>query len=171
MTSDRGWPKLVSSVNRFGATTRHIMPNFDGGHRLPHSSDGIPPSAVVSEEEGQRVDVGRTFPIRGRGARRTDIEQDHSKILVLSTVEDTRTDALRCGEALSTVLLECTMAGMATCTLTHMTEVEASREIVRGLTEKAAIPQVLLRVGTAPELDSFPPATPRRALADVLEFR
>jgi hypothetical protein len=134
-------------------------------------TDGVPPSAVVSEEEGQRVDVGRPFPTRGRGARRTDVEQDHSKILVLSTVEDTRTDALRCGEALSTVLLECTMAGMATCTLTHMTEVEPSREIVRGLTEKAAIPQVLLRVGTAPELDSFPPATPRRALADVLEFR
>ena len=48
---------------------------------------------------------------------------DWSKILVLSTPEDTRADVLRCGEALSTVLLECTMAGMATCTLTHLIEV------------------------------------------------
>ena len=134
-------------------------------------SEGIPPSALVSEAEGQRVDVGRTFPIRNRHMRQTGIEQDHSKILVLSTVEDTRTDALGCGEALSAVLLKCTMAGMATCTLTHMTEVDASREIVRGLIEKGRVPQVLLRVGTPPESDSYPPVTPRRALADVLQFR
>jgi nitroreductase len=133
-------------------------------------SDGIPLSALVSEAEGQRVDVGRTFPIRHSHMRQAGIEQDHSKILVLSTVEDTRTDALGCGEALSAVLLECTMAGMATCTLTHMTEVDASREIVRGLIEKGRMPQVLLRVGTPPESDSYPPATPRRALADVLQF-
>ena len=114
--------------------------------------------------------MGRTFPIKHRHMRQAGIEQDHSKILVLSTVEDTRTDALGCGEALSAVLLECTMAGMATCTLTHMTEVDASREIVRGLIEKGRMPQVLL-VGTPPESDSYPPATPRRALADVLEFR
>jgi hypothetical protein len=80
--------------------------------------------------------MGRAFPTRGHGARRADLEQDHSKILVLSTVEDTRTAAFRCGEALSKVLVDCTIAGLATCTLTHMTEVEASREIVRGLTEK-----------------------------------
>jgi hypothetical protein len=135
------------------------------------TSDGIPPSAVVSEAEEQRVDVGRAFPTRGHGARRADIEQDHSKILVLSTIEDTRADAFGCGEALSTVLLECTIAGLATCTLTHMTEVEASREIVRGLTDKSGIPQVLLRVGTAPQTEELPPTTPRRELADVLEFR
>ena len=134
-------------------------------------SDGIPPSALVSEAEGQRVDVGRTFPIGHRHMRQASIGQDHSKILVLSTVEDTRTDALGCGEALSSVLLECTMAGMATCTLTHMTEVDASREIVRALIENGRMPQVLLRVGTPPEPDSYPPATPRRALADVLQFR
>jgi hypothetical protein len=89
---------------------------------------------------------------------------------VLSTVEDTRTAAFRCGEALSKVLVDCTIAGLATCTLTHMTEVEASREIVRGLTEKAAMPQALLRVGTAPETDELPPVTPRR-LAEVLQIR
>jgi hypothetical protein len=52
-----------------------------------------------------------------------------------------------------------------------MTEVEASREIVRGLTDKSGIPQVLLRVGTAPQTEELPPTTPRRELADVLEFR
>ncbi len=40
------------------------------------------------------------------------------QVLVLSTpsIASRRTE---CGEVLSTILLECTMAGMATCTLTH----------------------------------------------------
>ena len=41
-----------------------------------------------------------------------------------------RWNVLRCGEALSAVLLECTVAGMATCTLTHMTEIAQSRDII-----------------------------------------
>ena len=69
---------------------------------------------------------------------------------------------------LSTVLLECTMAGLATCTLTHMIEVTPAREIIRRLTRKHGMPQVLIRVGKAPEGETPPPATPRRPLTDVL---
>jgi len=78
---------------------------------------------------------------------------------------------LRFGEALSRVLLECTAAGFATCTMTHMIEVHASREIVRRLTGRRAEPQVLIRLGSAPELS--PPAvrTPRRPVGDVLQIR
>src|SRR6476659_173823 len=43
MTTDRDWPKLLSSVNRFGVTTRHFTPNFDGGHHLPHSPTAYHP--------------------------------------------------------------------------------------------------------------------------------
>jgi hypothetical protein len=90
---------------------------------------------------------------------------------VLSTAEDTRTDVLRCGEALSTVLLECTMAGMATCTLTHLIELRDSRDIVRTLIGGRGEPQVLIRVGIAPPMEDLPAATPRRPLDDVLEIR
>ena len=96
-------------------------------------SEGVPPSALVSDRERRRVDVGRDFPIRSDQDRRPEVKVDWSKILVLSTQEDTRTDVLRCGEVLSTVLLECTMTGIATCTLTHLIEVDESRDIVRGL--------------------------------------
>jgi nitroreductase len=133
-------------------------------------SQGVPPSALPTETESQRVDVGRTFPTHGQGDRRADVGQDRSKILVISTPEDTRRDALACGEALSTLLLECTMAGMATCTLTHMTELEPSRDVICGLIDAEGLPQVLVRVGTAPELDEPPPPTPRRPLSEVLEF-
>ena len=138
----------------------------------PYSdSEGVPYSALVSEAEAERVDLHRDFPVSGHGQRRAQIPRDEAKILVLSTPEDTHSDALHCGEALSAVLLECTMTGLATCTLTHLTELATSRHIIQELTEKAAVPQALIRVGTAPATDSVPPPTPRRALSDVLQIR
>jgi hypothetical protein len=134
-------------------------------------SEGVPPDALASASERQRVDVSRDFPARSRTERRADVGADWSKVLVLSTAEDTRTDVLRCGEALSTVLLECTMAGMATCTLTHLIESRDSRDIVRGLIGEHREPQALIRVGIAPPMEDLPAATPRRPLDDVLEIR
>ena len=134
-------------------------------------SEGVPPDALASDSERQRVDVARDFPSRSHLDRRVDVAVDWSKVLVLSTAEDTRTDVLRCGEALSTVLLECTMAGMATCTLTHLIELRDSRDIVRTLIGQRGEPQVLIRVGIAPPMEDLPAATPRRPLDDVLEIR
>jgi nitroreductase len=133
--------------------------------------EGVPPDALASDSEQQRVDVARDFPSRSHLDRRVDVAVDWSKVLVLSTAEDTRTDVLRCGEALSTVLLECTMAGMATCTLTHLIELRDSRDIVRRLIGEHREPQALIRVGIAPPMEDLPAATPRRPLDDVLEIR
>ena len=80
-------------------------------------------------------------------------------------------DALGCGEVLSNVLLEATMAGLATCTLSHLTELEASRAILRALIGGSDDPQLLIRIGVVPALGDVPPATPRRPLSDVLEIR
>ncbi len=134
--------------------------------------EGIPPGSLVSAAEAARVDVARDFPTAAPGPRRTGSGADQSKIVVLSTHhEDARLDVLRCGEALSAMLLECTMAGMATCTLTHMTELAPSREIIRELTGQHGLPQLLVRVGQPPAEDSAPPATPRRPLDEVLHIR
>ncbi|BBZ49072.1 NAD(P)H nitroreductase [Mycobacterium heidelbergense] len=135
------------------------------------STEGVPPSALASDRESRRVDVGREFPVRGRQDRRPEIAVDWSKILVLSTPEDTRSDLLRCGEVLSTVLLECTMAFLATCTLTHLIELDESREIVRGMLKDGGRPQVLIRAGIAPPMEAVPPPTPRRPPDDVLRIR
>ena len=130
-------------------------------------SDGIPYSSLVSAAEGDRVDVGRYFPVIKGGERRIEVPEDHAKIVLLSSDSDGRADALTSGEALSAVLLECTMAGLATCTLTHITEVRATRELVTALTGCDGQPQVLIRVGVAPLDEALPPPTPRRPLADV----
>ena len=132
---------------------------------------GVPPNALVSEEESERVGINREFPVNQQGDRRSDVQADAAKVLVLSTLEETRADALNCGEALSTVLLECTRAGLATCTLTHITELAESRAVIQDLTGSRAFPQVLIRVGKAPALEETPAPTPRRPLSEIMQIR
>jgi hypothetical protein len=135
------------------------------------TTDGIPASSLVSAAESDRVEVGRTFPVSRHSERRAGIPEDDSTVLVVSTDKDTRNDAFRAGEVLSAVLLECTLAGLATCTLTHLIELSSSRRIVGILTGREAMPQLLIRVGEAPVMDEMPPMTPRRPLHEILNFR
>jgi nitroreductase len=132
---------------------------------------GIPADARVSEDERERVDISRQFPVARVSARRSAVGLDEAKVLVLSTPEDTRLDALACGQVLSTVLLECTMAGLATCPLTHITEFAESRVVIQTLTGSGAFPQVLVRVGRAPPSEEAPTPTPRRPLSEVMQIR
>ncbi len=134
------------------------------------TAEGIPQSSLISAAESDRVDVGRSFPVSQDSHRRPEVGEDQSKILVLSTFDDTHASVLRCGEALSAVLLDATMAGYATCTVTHLTEFPASRTVVARLSG-GNLPQVLVRVGLAPIAADLPPATPRRPTDDVFEVR
>lgn len=134
------------------------------------ADDGIPVSALISAPESDRVAIGRSFPVSGQPERRSDLGEDRSRILVVSSVDDSRESVLRCGEALSAALLEATVAGFATCTLTHITELPSGREVVAALIDGQAIPQALIRVGLAPMLEAAPPPTPRRHINDVLEI-
>jgi nitroreductase len=160
--------RLTAEMRRYDSSY-HAELQWWTAHSDP--SQGIPQSALLSETEAQRVDVARDFPTGRDRERRALVGHDQSKILVLSTYDDSRGNALGCGEALSTVLLECTMASLATCTLTHMIEHHASREIVRRLTRQIAEPQLLIRVGTIPQTESPPSPTPRRPVSEVLEIR
>ncbi|WP_275080632.1 Acg family FMN-binding oxidoreductase [Mycolicibacter sinensis] len=134
-------------------------------------SAGIPYSALASAAEGDRVDIGRAFPAARHPERRVRIQQDQAVIVVLSTDTDSRAAALATGEALSVVLLEATMAGLATCPLTHLTEVQVAREIVETLVGGDGVPQILIRIGHAPAGEEPPHLTSRRPLDDVLDIR
>ena len=133
--------------------------------------EGIPQSSLVSAPESDRVDIGRNFPVTRNADRRLGFGHDHSKILVLSTYDNERDSVLQCGETLSAVLLDAAMAGLATCTLTHITELPASRNIVASLIGQTTTPQVLIRVGQIPQIEDVPPATPRRPVDEVFEVR
>jgi nitroreductase len=134
-------------------------------------TQGIPYSALVSAAESDRVGVGRVFPISRRPERRLEIPEDNAKVVLLSTDGDGRADALASGEALSAMLLECTMVGLATCPVTHLTELSVTRELVKSLIDREAVPQVLIRVGVVPVTEKAPPATPRRPLSEVLRVK
>ena len=134
------------------------------------STEGIPPTALPSPAQAAQIDVARDFPTYDNDSLTPVVQRDHSKILILSTYDDSQENVLSCGEALSRVLLECTTAGFATCTLTHMMEVHASREIVRRLVGiHRSEPQVLIRVGGKTDLVSPAVFTRRRPIAEVLE--
>ena len=133
------------------------------------TADGIPHSNLVSASERDRVDIARGFPAGDYPDCRPEVTRDESVIAVLSTHGDSRRDALGCGEVLSDVLLEATLAGLATCTLSHMTELEDSRNVIRELLGDSGNPQLLIRIGAVPASGDQPPATPRRPLAEVLQ--
>ena len=160
--------RLTETVRRLDSTYQSELQWWTSPFEL---DQGVPRGALVSASEASRVDVARAFPPSGRDERRVEIGSDRSKIVVLSTRSDNRPEVLRCGEALSATLLQCTMAGLATCTLTHMTEVTPSRNIIGELTGQSGPAQLLIRVGRTPETAQQLPATPRRPLTDVLEFR
>jgi nitroreductase len=134
-------------------------------------SEGIPYSALVSATEDDRVAIDRTFPVHRRPERRLEIPEDRATIVLLSTDGDERADALACGEALSSLLLECTMVGLATCPVTHVTELHVTRDLIKSLLDRDVTPQVLIRVGVVPANEKQPPPTPRRPLSEVLRIQ
>ncbi|WP_330154686.1 Acg family FMN-binding oxidoreductase [Rhodococcus chondri] len=125
---------------------------------------GIPPDALPTAR--QSVAADREFPA-GSATSDTTADQDRAAIFLLSTDTDSRLDWLRCGEALSAVLLTCTDRGLATCPVTHLTELNAFRTFLGDLTDGIGVPQVLVRVGfrTHPEAAT---ATSRRPLSEIL---
>src|SRR5271156_3095022 len=106
MTRARNWPTLLGSPESLRLYDESYHDEMRWWTTSFSDSEGVPYSSLVSEAEGARVGVHRDFPVSGHGQRRAQIPQDEAKILALSTPEDTRSDALRCGEALSAVLLD-----------------------------------------------------------------
>ena len=95
--------------------------------------------------------------------------EDHTVVVALGTANDRRLARLRAGEATSVVLLRATMSGLATCPLTEPLEIAETRDAVQPeVFADHASPQMLLRIGWAPN-DAAPlPLTPRRPIREVV---
>ncbi|MBF6223076.1 hypothetical protein IU479_33895 [Nocardia abscessus] len=166
---DSARPRLAAASEQTGALRRDDLLyqtelQWWAGHS--ETPEGVPRSALVSDAEFARVGVGRAFPSAPHSMRRAELE-DHARLVVLSTEGDSVTQWLHTGEALSAVLLECTAAGLATCALTHITELPTGRRLLTSLIPSPATPQVLLRIGTAPDDADMIPPTPRRPVTDI----
>jgi nitroreductase len=97
--------------------------------------------------------------------------EDNAVVLALGTWADDRMAQLRGGEATSVVLLTATALGLASCPVTEPLETAETREAVRSeIFGDSSHPQMLLRVGWAPINADPLPSTPRRELADFVEW-
>lgn len=166
-------PQLAYATQLAEDLRRYDIPyhNEIGWWAEPYeASEGISYSASVSERESGRVGTDRALPATHQPDRRSVIPEDRATIVLLSTDHDTRADAVAAGEALSAVLLECTLNNLATCPVTHLTELRVSRDLVQTLVDRDAVPQVLIRVGLSPSTENTPPPPPRRGLPDVFDL-
>ena len=90
-------------------------------------------------------------------------------LIVLGTATDDVYSWLLIGEATGTILLTATGFGLASCPLTQPLEVARTRRLIRDAVLGGTVhPQMILRLGF-PINDRELPATPRRAVAEVLD--
>jgi nitroreductase len=135
------------------------------------STAGVPARNVPTSDPGCKI-PGRLFagPALAMPPG-TSAAADNAVVLALGTRSDDRMAQLRAGEATSVVLLTATSMGLACCPLTEPLEVAETREEVHAeIFGGGHYPQMLLRVGWA-AINADPlPATPRRDLAEFVEW-
>jgi len=120
-----------------------------------------------------RLDPDRTF-LPGRDYTGRLVECDSAArrwtersgtVVVLSTVQDTRTDWLRTGQALQRVLLSAAVHGVMAAFHTQPLEFPALRAELRARLTGEYFPQLILRLGRAPYVHPSPRRRPVETLA------
>ncbi|MBF6209710.1 hypothetical protein IU433_04890 [Nocardia puris] len=150
----------ASALRRRDPVYQHEMTWWLGGGE---PGSGVPAAALPHREDGARVPLNREF-LPGTSDSGPE-RRDGARIVALGTRDESAESLLAGGEALSALLLECTVHGLSTCVMSHLTELPAARaKVVEVIGDPH--PQVFVRIGrsTAPR----PPRTPRRDVDDVL---
>ncbi|MFD8005330.1 Acg family FMN-binding oxidoreductase [Streptomyces mirabilis] len=128
--------------------------------------DGVPEYAFGPRKRDGKAPV-RDFTGRRPVADRGTTTFEHTPHLaLLSTLSDAPADWLRAGQALERVLLEATLADLATSLTSHALEDRELRLLARDPGLGTGQVQMVLRLGYGPR----GPATPRRPVWDVLEI-
>jgi nitroreductase len=129
------------------------------------ADDGVPAANLLVEPPD---------PAHGRRFTPGRIEQDHAGepdgalLAVIGTASDDTLSQLRAGEALSAVLLQANLLGLASCPLSQVLEVDDTRRVLRDdVLDGAIAPQLVLRLGF-PSSAAPLPATPRRPISEVI---
>ncbi len=163
--------EIVKRAAMAHATNRDYLVELARWSGRYGSRAGVPARNIPEHDCGAPV-PGRIFA--GPGLAQppgTSPTEDNAVILMLGSRTDDRLAQLRAGEAASALLLTATAMGLATCPVTEPLEIPETRAALRDNVWRAqGYPQMLLRLGWAPERAAPLPATPRRALADVVQW-
>ncbi|WP_314225051.1 Acg family FMN-binding oxidoreductase [Streptomyces zaehneri] len=128
--------------------------------------DGVPEYAFGPGKRDGKAPV-RDFAGRRRVADRgTTTFERTPQLALLSTLGDGSDDWLCAGQALERVLLEATLADLATSLTSHALETRDLRLLTRDPGEGTGQVQMVLRLGYGPR----GPVTPRRAVGEVLDI-
>lgn len=161
--------RVANALRRYDSPYQAELQWWTGHHGRPL---GIPVGALAGDAAQERVALARRMPTRAASSDvqpGDDTATDRATVMVFSTADDEPRTLLRCGRAVSTVVLECTVAGYATCPVTNVTEIPRSRSFIQALTGSAHRPQILLRVGSI-QADPHRAPTPRLALDEILQI-
>lgn len=133
-----------------------------------HASDAGVPARNAPETDPVAAVPARVFAATALDqSPHSPPEYDNGVLLALGTSADDETSRLRAGEATSAALLTATARGLATCLVSEVLEVSETRNTLRSeIFDDRHHPQMLIRVGWAPD-DADPlPATPRRPVGE-----
>jgi hypothetical protein len=148
----------------------------------PGAVDGVPVEAVPSEDPhtrpsnwlirdfvvGQRETPESAF-LAGADPDAPPPEVERPTVVLMGTEGDDRYAWLLAGRALGRVLLHATVAGVAASPLTQALDWPATRTRMQAQLSLVGHPQMLLRMGYAPEA-AGKAVSGRRPVADVLRF-
>jgi nitroreductase len=134
----------------------------------PRRGDGVQAASVPYA--GPLADAAdampiRSFDVRGIGWLPASSGSDANQCLLLLAAVDDDPDAwLRTGEALERVWLELTRLGYAASPLTQVVEVASTHKRLRESLHLDLHPQILLRVGLAPQAERTPRLDPGQVI-------
>jgi len=131
--------------------------------------EGMPVRNLLTSTAAAKGD-GTRFPPGSLTDDHSEVAEASPSWLILSTASDDTLSWLRVGEALEAIWLACTVAGLSVVPYSEPIEVESTRAIVQhDMLNGSSCPQLLVRIGWPPILNTAVPPTPRRPLDDVLE--
>ncbi|GDY33807.1 Acg family FMN-binding oxidoreductase [Gandjariella thermophila] len=134
---------------------------------IPH---GRHPETTARRSTRHGDTTMRTFDGGELASPPEDEEPDAAELLLLVTASDDQVSRLRAGEALSAVLLAATEMRLSSCPLSQPLEIGATHDVLRDqVLRGSAAPQIVLRIGWTHPSSPPIPASPRRAVEDVLD--
>jgi hypothetical protein len=170
---------LADAAGRFDAqlvATNQVRAAFaaafaEAAGREPWTPSRTTELRIWSHDHASARDRARAIPNSGLDRSRPPMgvgpADDAAEFLLLTTAEDRTRDRLRVGEALSSLLLTATKAGLATTPLSLGSGGEMLR-LTEGITE---YPQLVVRVGWPVTRGTEFTRTPRRDLSSILTSR
>lgn len=165
-------PELAVSVDQ-AADANYFDPAHhreltDWTHRPAWTDDGVPPSTAV-QASLRRVPVRNFLPDGSPGMLAGADHDEGAAYVIIFGLTDRPVDLLRGGEAMSALLLQATVEGLATAPISEAVEVAWPRHLLGRLLSGVGEPYLVVRLGYVEAPDEVPPS-PRRSPTDVIQI-